>query len=139
MQDPDTEVWFGKSWGKARPDGQKFIGTVRCVGHILVAVADASAEVAGNRACAFAVEMLRKDADLLEEIKILRTSMERARSSDTEYSTTEESMESGKDDGVEYENESGSVCFATKVRIFTKDRRNAVQAAEDEEAGDIIV
>ncbi|CAB9506327.1 Dicer-like protein 1 [Seminavis robusta] len=73
---PDIPVWLGKRWGKAKLDGQRYVGCIECLGDTLISVSDASSEVAGNRACALAVELLEKDVQLTTRLKTVRTMVE---------------------------------------------------------------
>ena len=82
-------VWLGNRWGEASSAGDKFIGYVHCLDSIVVAVADVSSEVAGNRACAFVVSMLRADPDLLDRIQESRRSIESSCSREANLSESE--------------------------------------------------
>ena len=76
-QHPKTSVWLGRRWGKASLDGHgKFVGSVDCLGFNAVSVLDSSSEVAGNRACALAVAMLKKYPKLLSRVQEGRTLVE---------------------------------------------------------------
>lgn len=73
---PDARVWMGRRWAAPRPDSRDSVATVECLGVDVVCVSDPSPEVAGNRACALVVAMLRRNPSLLERVQKARTSVE---------------------------------------------------------------
>ena len=75
---PESLVWLGNRWGRACCDGQRYIGSVECLGFNVVAVADKSSEVAGNRACALAAAMFWRDQDLLSKLQAARAVVDSA-------------------------------------------------------------
>jgi hypothetical protein len=83
---PETPVWVGKRWGNAQLDGTtRFIGCIECLGTSIVAVSDPSSDVAGNRACAMAAEILRRDLGLLARLKTVRAMVERNSSREAKH------------------------------------------------------
>lgn len=77
LQQPKANVWLGRRWGTASQDGHRtHVGSVYCLGSLIVSILESSSEVAGNRACALAVAMLKKYPKLLSRVQEGRTLVE---------------------------------------------------------------
>ena len=91
---PEARLWTGRRWVAPRLDSQDFVASVECLGIDLVCVSDGSAEVAGNRACALVVAMLRRSPSLLSRVQSIRTLVESSATKETKPATTKQNSAS---------------------------------------------
>jgi hypothetical protein len=73
-----VEIWVGRQWGEADKDGSNYVASIGFMGLTLLAVLDASALVARNRACAFMVTILEQNPELLGRFRAVRFQIETA-------------------------------------------------------------
>jgi dsRNA-specific ribonuclease len=91
---PQARIWLGRRWGTPRLDSQDFVASVECLGVDVVCVSDSSAEVAGNRAAAIAVAMLKRNPTLLSRVQSVRGVVESSSSKETKKADSEQKSES---------------------------------------------
>lgn len=96
-RNPKARVWLGRRWGFPRLDSQDYVASVMCLGVAIVCLSDRSSEVAGNRACAFTVSMLRRNPSLLRRVQSGRTLVESSSSKTNHLADGKQSSIPGAD------------------------------------------
>jgi hypothetical protein len=76
VSSPGTDVLFGYKWDNVTTEGNKFIATVELLGSAILALADPSATVGRNKACALIVSTLQTYPDLRARVQLCRANVE---------------------------------------------------------------
>ena len=75
-QQASINVLEGNRWRRPDPSSSNVVAYIHWMDVVFVAVSDASAVIARNKACAIAVQTLQRHPDIYARLQVLRSKME---------------------------------------------------------------